>query len=85
MGNLPAEIEYPLLQWRSQPDIWSCRCKFFCVYRPYKESISKEINNDLNLHSMTKLLGWFCSCTIVELESTADSESGILLDSFTGD
>ena len=21
-------------QWRSQPDIWSCKCKFFCVYRP---------------------------------------------------
>ena len=34
-------------------------CKFFCVYRPYKESISTEMNNDndLNLHSMTKLLG----------------------------
>ena len=31
-------------QWRSQPDIWSCKCKFFCVYRPYKEPISKEIN-----------------------------------------
>ena len=33
-------------QWRSQPDIWSCKCKFFCVYRPYKEQISKEMNND---------------------------------------
>ena len=30
-------------QWRSQPDFWSCR--FFCVYRPYKESISKEMTN----------------------------------------
>ena len=32
----------------------------FWVYRPYKESISKEMNNDndLNLHSMTKLSGW---------------------------
>ena len=39
-------------QWRSQPDIWSCKCKSFCVYRPYKESISKEMNNDgLKLHS----------------------------------
>ena len=28
-------------QWRSQPDIWSCKCKFFCVYRPYKEPISE--------------------------------------------
>ena len=47
-------------QWRSQLDIWSCKCKFFCVYRPYKESITKEMNNDndLNLHSMTKLSGW---------------------------
>ena len=27
-----------------------------CVYRPCKESISKEMNDDyLNLHSMTKL------------------------------
>ena len=33
-------------QSRSQPDIWSCECKFFCVYRPYKESISKEMDND---------------------------------------
>ena len=23
-----------VIQWRSQPDIWSCKCKFFCVYRP---------------------------------------------------
>ena len=38
-------------------------CKFFCVYRPYKESISKEMNNDdLNLHSMTKLSGWLRYC-----------------------
>ena len=43
-------------QWRSQPDIWSCN--FFYVYKPYKESISIEMNNDdLNLHSMTKLSG----------------------------
>ena len=46
-----------LLQWRSQPDIWSCS-----VYKPYKESISKEYNdNDLNLRSMTKLSGWLRS------------------------
>ena len=34
--------------------------QIFYVYRPYKESISKEMNhdNDLNLHSMTKLPGW---------------------------
>ena len=47
-----------VLQWRSQPEIWSC--KFFCVYRPYKESISKEMSNDndLNLRSMTKFSDW---------------------------
>ena len=22
-------------QWRCQTNIWSCNCKFFCVYRPY--------------------------------------------------
>ena len=34
---------------------------FFSVYRPHKESISKEINNnELNLHSMIKLSGWLC-------------------------
>ena len=31
-------------QWQSQPDIWSYKCKFFSVFRPYKESISKEID-----------------------------------------
>ena len=33
---------------------------FFCFYRTYQESIPKEMNNDnqLNLHSMTKLSGW---------------------------
>ena len=47
-------------QWRSQPDIWSCKCKFFCGNRPYKEAISKEMNNDnvVNLNSKTKLSGW---------------------------
>ena len=38
--------------------------QIFCVYRPYKESISKEMNNDndLNLHSMTKLSSWLRYC-----------------------
>ena len=35
-------------QWRRQSDIWSCKCKFFCVKRPYKKPISKEMNNDNN-------------------------------------
>ena len=48
---------------RSQPDIWSCKCNFFCVYRPYKDSISEELNNDshLNLHSMTKFSAGFAT------------------------
>ena len=34
------------------------------MYISYKELISKEMNNDndLNLHSMTKLSGWLCYC-----------------------
>ena len=55
-------------QWRShssQPDIWSCKYKFFCVYRPYKEPISKEINNDnhLNLHLHDQMSGWLRYCS----------------------
>ena len=48
-----------LAQCRSQPDIWSCKCKFFCVYRSYKESIFKEMNNDNDLICicMTKYVG----------------------------
>ena len=42
-----------------EPDIWPCKCKFFCIYRPYKESISKEMNNDdFNLHWHDQMLGW---------------------------
>ena len=52
-------------QWQSQHDIWSCKCNFFCVYRPYKESISKEMNNDdLNLHSMTNCRAGFVTVLI---------------------
>ena len=43
--------------------------QIFNVYRPYRDSISKEMNdNDLNLQSMTKLSGWLCywySCTSI--------------------
>ena len=53
-----------VIQWRSQPDIWSCKCKFFCVYRPYKESISKEMNNDnLNLHLHDQMSVWLRYCS----------------------
>ena len=51
-------------QWRSQPDIWSC--KFFCVYRPlYKEPISKEMNNDnhLSLHLHDQMSDWLRYCS----------------------
>ena len=42
---------------------------FLCLYRPYKESISKAINNDdLNLHSVTKLSGWLCCWLIGKLK-----------------
>ena len=52
-------------------------CKFFCVYRPYKESISKEMNNDndLNLHSMTKSSGWLRYCVKVAVDWASDSAS----------
>ena len=38
--------------------------QIFLSLWPYKESISKEMNNDndLNLHSMTKLSGWLRYC-----------------------
>ena len=43
---------------------------FLCFW-PYKERLSKEMNNgnDLNLHSMTKLSGWlrYCSCSVYML------------------
>ena len=52
------------LQLRSQPEIWSCKCKFFCVYRPYEISISKEMNNDndINLHLHDQMSGWLRYC-----------------------
>ena len=38
--------------------------KFFCVYKPYKESISKEMNanNNLNLHLHDQMSGWLRYC-----------------------
>ena len=38
--------------------------QFFCVYRPYKEPISKEMNNDnnLNLHLHDQMSGWLRYC-----------------------
>ena len=55
------------LHWQSQPEIWSCKCKFFSVYRPYKESISKEMNKDrdLNLHLHDQMSDWLRYCIYV--------------------
>ena len=66
-------------QWRSQPDIWSCKCKFFCVYRPYKESISTEMNNDLNLYLHDQISGWLryspaCSSVLRYITSGAPED-----------
>ena len=65
-------------QWRSQPDNLVTLCKFFCLYRPCKESISKEMNNDndLNLHSMTKLSGWlrYCMCFITRIKRSSNPD-----------
>ena len=63
-------------QGRSQPEIWSYKCKFFSVFRSHKESFSKEMNDDdLNLHSMTKFSGWprycaWCTLTSVQADSS---------------
>ncbi len=41
---------YDYDQWRSQPDFnLVMLCKYFCVHRPRKQSISKEMNNDNDL------------------------------------
>ena len=44
---------------------------FLRLYGPYKESISKAMNNDLNLHSVTKLSGWLCYWLIGKLKHIA--------------
>ena len=44
--------------------------QIFCVYKLYKESISQEMNNDLKLHSMTKLLDWLCYWTLYAIVNT---------------
>ena len=74
--SAPLHITYK--QWRSQHDNLVMLCKFFCVYRPCKESISKEINNDdLSLHSMTKLSGWLRHC-IQRLQALRGSNKSTL-------
>ena len=37
---------------------------FLCLYKPYKESISTEMNtnNDLNLHLHDQMSGWLRYC-----------------------
>ena len=40
------------------------KANFASVCRLYEEAISKEMNNDLNLHHMTKLSGWLHACMV---------------------
>ena len=51
------------------------------LYRPYKESISNKMynNNDLDLHSQTKLLGWFHYWIFRELHVIDDSKRSQIL------
>ena len=47
----------------NQPNICMVmHMQIFCVYRPYKESITKEMNNDiaidLTLHLHDQMSGW---------------------------
>ena len=64
-------LNYGLMSWgntytsslnsgEDSPTFWSCKCKFFCVYRPYKEPIFKEMNNDnhLNFYLHDQMSGW---------------------------
>ena len=58
-------VAKPARQFGHAVQIFLCLC-----YGLYKESISKEMNNDdLNLHSMTKLSGWlhYCQYAMVQL------------------
>ena len=44
----------------ASPTFGHANANFFCVYKPYKESISKKMNNDndLNLHLNDLMSGW---------------------------
>jgi hypothetical protein len=42
-------MDLGLEQWRSQPENLVMLCKSFRVHRPWKQSISKEMNNDNDL------------------------------------
>ena len=53
------------MQWRSQPDDLVPLCKFLVIIDCEKQSISKEMNNDVwNFHSRTKLSGWLRHCPL---------------------
>ena len=50
----------------ASPTFGHANANFLCLYcRPYKEPISKEINNDnhLNLHFHDQMLGWLRYCS----------------------
>jgi hypothetical protein len=68
-------------QWRSQPDNLVMLCKYFCVHKPWKQSISKEMKKWIimiwNLHSMTKLSGWLpIGCNIQRTNNILLLKSG---------
>ena len=48
-----------VISGEASPIFGHANAYFFCVYRPYKESISKEMNNDnaLNLHLHDQMMG----------------------------
>ena len=58
---------------------------FSVLYRPYKESISKEMNNDLNLHLRDKnrLASLPYSYSLVRLLIYCLAESELIILSFT--
>ena len=78
------DINVVMISREASPTFGHANCKFFSVYIPYKESISKEMNNDndLNLHSMTKFrVGFatghdFCSTLVLVKTPRFDSYCG---------
>ena len=62
-----------VISGEASPTFGHANANFFGVYRPYKESISKEMNNDndSNLHLHDQMSGWLrhllsCSMYLVE-------------------
>ena len=66
-------VQFDLLaiSGEASPTFGHANENFFCVYRPYKEPIYKEMENDnhLNLHLHDQMSGWlrYCSRSVVGL------------------